>query len=44
MRVHPDAKWLFLYKWEDGQKVYSFEPLRKYQLHNRLKQGWKLIS
>ncbi|WP_268258246.1 hypothetical protein [Bacillus massiliigorillae] len=44
MKHKKDAKWVTLIKFENGRQVCVYEPLRKYQLNNKLQQGWKKIS
>jgi len=34
--------WILLYRKEDGQKVWLYEPLRKYELNARKRQGWRV--
>lgn len=36
-------KGYLLFRIEDGQKVWLYEELRKYELNSRIKQGWKLV-
>lgn len=36
--------WTLLYRWEEGQKVWLYEPLRKYELQARKRQGWKVVK
>jgi hypothetical protein len=35
---------VFLVREENGFPVYVYEPLRDYELHNRLCSGWELIE
>lgn len=35
-------KWMLLFRWEEGRRVYIYEPLRKHELEKRLLKGWKL--
>ncbi|WP_272916280.1 hypothetical protein [Virgibacillus salexigens] len=37
-------KWMLLFRIEDGYKVYLYEPLKKYELIVRKRQGWKVIG
>lgn len=37
------AKWYLLFRREDGQAVYRYEPLRKCELNSRIHKGWKVI-
>jgi hypothetical protein len=37
-------KWVLLFRREEGQAVYLYEPLRKYELKSRLRNGWELIK
>lgn len=37
-------RWMLLYRLEGTQKVYLYEPLKKYELIARKKQGWKVIE
>lgn len=37
-------KWYLLYRREDGQAVYRYEPLQKRELKSRLKKGWKVVT
>ncbi|UTW71045.1 hypothetical protein KHA80_14190 [Anaerobacillus sp. HL2] len=37
-------KWFLLFRREDEQAVYCYEPLKKYELQSRLKKGWKVIQ
>ena len=37
------AKWYLLFRVEDGQKVWLYEELRKYELNSRIKKGWKVV-
>lgn len=38
------AKWVLLYRWEHGQKVWIYEPLRSTGLKLRKKEGWRIES
>lgn len=38
------AKWYLLYRREDGQAVYRYEPLRKCELNSRIRKGWKVVQ
>ncbi|WP_176473322.1 hypothetical protein [Niallia circulans] len=38
------ARWFLLYRIEDGQEVYLYEPLRKYELNSRIRNGWEIIN
>lgn len=35
-------KWMLLFRKEEGQPVYLYEPLQKHDLNRRLKDGWKI--
>lgn len=37
------ARWYLLFRMEDGQKVYLYEPLKKGELNSRLRKGWKRV-
>ncbi|MFP7480214.1 hypothetical protein [Terribacillus saccharophilus] len=37
-------KWMLLFRTEDGNRVYVYEPLQKGELNSRLRQGWRLIK
>ena len=37
-------KWMLLFRCEDGQAVYIYEPLKKYEIKSRLRAGWKVIN
>ena len=34
--------WMLLYRQEGSHKVWLYEPLRKYELQARKRQGWKV--
>jgi hypothetical protein len=36
-------KWTLLFRYEEGQRVYLYEPLQKHELNSRLKKGWRVI-
>lgn len=36
-------KWYLLFRQEEKQKVYLYEPLQKHELASRIRKGWKLI-
>lgn len=36
--------WTLLFRVEGDHQVYLYEPLRKYELNARKKQGWKVIG
>jgi hypothetical protein len=38
------VKWFLLFRWEDGKKVFCYEPLKTHELHSRLRNGWKVIG
>ncbi|WP_167359663.1 hypothetical protein [Parageobacillus thermantarcticus] len=38
------AKWYLLYRREDGQAVYRYEPLQKCELNSRIRKGWKVVQ
>ncbi|WP_192813513.1 hypothetical protein [Anoxybacillus gonensis] len=38
------AKWYLLYRKENRDAVYVYEPLRKYELQSRIRRGWKVIK
>ncbi|WP_213083819.1 hypothetical protein [Heyndrickxia sporothermodurans] len=37
-------KWTLLFRVEGEQKVYLYEPLKKYELKARIRNGWKPIN
>ncbi|WP_169823140.1 hypothetical protein [Anaerobacillus alkalilacustris] len=37
-------KWHLLFRIEENQKVYLYEPLQKHELNSRLRNGWKVVS
>jgi len=37
------AKWFLLFRIEEGYEVYVYEPLRKYELISRQRNGWDVI-
>ncbi|WP_416149407.1 hypothetical protein ACM26V_24715 [Salipaludibacillus sp. HK11] len=37
-------KWTLLYRQEERDKVTRYEPLHKYELKARKRQGWKVLS
>ncbi|MEB3752504.1 hypothetical protein EP10_003419 [Geobacillus icigianus] len=36
-------RWYLLYRREDGQAVYRYEPLKRYELDSRIRKGWKVV-
>ncbi|WP_269432524.1 hypothetical protein [Bacillus sp. FJAT-18017] len=38
------ARWYLLYRREEDNRVYVYEPLKKYELNSRIRKGWKRIS
>lgn len=34
--------WMLLYRKEGEQRIWLYEPLRKYELNARKRQGWKV--
>jgi hypothetical protein len=36
------AKWYLLFRKENGQAVFLYEPLKKYELESRLRKGWTI--
>lgn len=36
--------WTLLFRRENDQKVHLYEPLHKYELNARKRQGWKILS
>lgn len=44
MRIRKkQPRWYLLFRMEDGRAVHRYEPLRKYELLSRLKNGWRVI-
>jgi hypothetical protein len=43
MKKKRKAKWYLLYRREDGQAVYRYELLKKYELDSRIRKGWKVV-
>lgn len=37
-------KWILLYRREDREEVTRYEPLRKYEIDARKRQGWRVIG
>lgn len=37
-------KWVLLFRWEEGQKVYLYEPLKNGELKSRIRKGWQAIN
>ncbi|AUJ23135.1 hypothetical protein A21D_00019 [Virgibacillus dokdonensis] len=37
-------KWFLLFRFEGEQKVFIYEPLKKYELNARKRQGWKVLG
>jgi hypothetical protein len=37
-------KGYLLFRVEDGQKVWLYEELRKYELDSRIRKGWKVVQ
>lgn len=37
-------RWFLLFRIEEGQKVFLYEPLQKYELNSRLRKGWRVIE
>lgn len=42
--VKRQRRWYLLFRMEDGRAVHLFEPLRKYELLQRIKNGWRVIG
>ncbi|CAI6223163.1 hypothetical protein NRS6116_01085 [Bacillus subtilis] len=42
--VKRQRRWYLLFRMEDGRAVHLYEPLRKYELFQRLKNGWRVIG
>lgn len=42
--VKRQRRWYLLFRMEDGRAVHLYEPLRKYELLQRLKNGWRVIG
>lgn len=38
------AKWYLLYRRENHDAVYVYEPLRKCELRSKIRRGWKVIE
>lgn len=38
------SKWTLMFKREGHQKVYLYEPLRKYEIDARKRRGWKVLK
>ncbi|MDF2651734.1 MAG: hypothetical protein K0Q73_7539 [Paenibacillus sp.] len=36
--------WTLLFRMEKGKTVHVYEPLRNYEIHNRLQEGWEIIE
>lgn len=36
-------RWYLLFRYEDGQPVYRYEPLQKCELTSRIRKGWKVV-
>ncbi|WNF36440.1 hypothetical protein RJD24_18760 [Bacillaceae bacterium IKA-2] len=37
-------KWYLLFRKEENQRVFLFEPLQKHELNSRTRKGWKVIT
>jgi hypothetical protein len=37
-------KWTLLFQFEDGNQVFLYEPLKKYEINSRMRAGWKVID
>ncbi len=37
-------RWYLLFRKEEGQRVHLYEPLHKYELQARKRNGWKVES
>lgn len=42
--VKRQRRWYLLFRMEDGRAVHLYEPLRKYELLQQLKNGWRAIG
>ncbi len=42
--VKRQRRWYLLFRMEDGRAVHLYEPLKKYELLQRLKNGWRVIG
>ncbi|SPY10771.1 Uncharacterised protein [Bacillus subtilis] len=42
--VKRQRRWYLLFRMEDGRAVHLYEPLRKYELLQWLKNGWRVIG
>lgn len=38
------VRWFLLYRREGRDRVYLYEPLKKYELNARKRKGWKVIE
>jgi hypothetical protein len=43
MKKKRKAKCYLLYRRDEGQAVYRYEPLKKYELDSRIRKGWKMV-
>lgn len=37
-------RWTLLYKKDGQQKVWLYEPLRKYEINARKRKGWRVVK
>lgn len=44
MRAAKGSRWVTLYFYENKKLVVIHEPLRDYEVHNLLAQGWKQVK
>lgn len=43
-RRKKQPRWYLLFRIEDGQAVHLYEPLKKYELVSRIRNGWRIRS
>lgn len=41
-RRKKQPRWYLLFRIEDGQAVHLYEPLKKYELVSRIRNGWRI--
>lgn len=41
-RREKQPRWYLLFRIEDGQAVHLYEPLKKYELVSRIRNGWRV--
>ena len=44
MRTAKGSRWVTLYRYKNKKIVIIHEPLRNFEIHNLLNQGWKLVK